>query len=186
MGHDKMMSGLLVAMMALVLGVSGCTSQLHSAVIGENEALKRNPSKAAATVHEDTLPLTTLHGNPINSEIEPIQKFLGESPTYPNVTQGEVADEFFDGSQPSSSPQSIFANAPDSNSSNSQNLASGNGSQKIDGQSGERPHSGPNDLFASNADSLSQGTSDLTSPGGDNVRGNKGVLHQENEDSVWG
>jgi len=80
MGYNKMMRGLLVSMLVLVLGFSGCTSWLHSAVIGENEGLKRHPTKSAATVYEDTLPLTALAGSPKDSEIEPIQTFLSDSP----------------------------------------------------------------------------------------------------------
>jgi len=125
MGYNKMMRGLLVSMLVLVLGFSGCTSWLHSAVIGENEGLKRHPTKSAATVYEDTLPLTALAGSPKDSEIEPIQTFLSDSPPYPNLTQGERSGEVVEGSQ-SSGLQSIFTQSPDSNS---QNQEFGNGGQ---------------------------------------------------------
>ncbi len=148
MGYNKMMRGLLVSMLVLVLGFSGCTSWLHSAVIGENEGLKRHPTKSAATVYEDTLPLTALAGSPKDSEIEPIQTFLSDSPPYPNLTQGERSGEVVEGSQ-SSGLQSIFTQSPDSNS---QNQEFGNGGQYPGGESEDQRLSGLGETFEGLAD----------------------------------
>lgn len=180
MGYDKMRNGLLVSLLVLVMGFSGCTSWLHSAVIGENEGQKRHTTKSTAMVYEDTLPLTALAGSPQDSELEPIQSFLGESPPYPNLTQGERSGEMVEGSQ-SSGLQSIFTQSPDSNL---QHQEFGNEGLSPGGESEDRRLSGFGETLGSHADSVSQARSDLQNIGKDNAGSQDSVSQHANEGLV--